>query len=438
MDVRPGYKMTEVGVIPEDWDVLSLGMLFSFKNGLNKGKEFFGHGKLIVNYMDVYGHSGLRCADIEGRVDVSRDELDAFNVRRGDVFFTRTSETVDEVGIPSVLLDDSDETVFSGFILRARPKNDALVDQFKRYCFLSRVVRNQIISKSTYTTRALTNGRVLSGIKLPTPKIKAEQSAIATALSDTDALIESLEKLIAKKRQIKRGAMQELLTGKRRLPGFTGEWTEVILGRMGRCRRGVSYNPTAHLLPFDTESTVRLLRANNVQDARVVLEDVQYVDSSCVSADQRLQENDILICMASGSRELVGKAGKFSPDGGFEYTFGEFMGCFRPTDQAADSDFVYYLFQTEKYRAHIAVLLAGSSINNLTPGNVETFLIRVPLDKAEQSAIAAILSKMDVEITALEAKCAKAQQIKLGIMHELLTGRIRLVEPKNKVLEAPC
>ena len=93
MEVREGYKQTEVGVIPEDWGTQKLGDLFSFKNGLNKAKEYFGYGTPIVNYMDVYLHPGLFSSDLKGRVDVNTQELSAFRVNKGDVFFTRTSET---------------------------------------------------------------------------------------------------------------------------------------------------------------------------------------------------------------------------------------------------------------------------------------------------------------------------------------------------------
>ena len=104
MELMPGYKQTEVGVIPEEWDVPFLKDLFIFKNGLNKAKDFFGYGTPIVNYMDVFGSRGLYANELKGRVSLRREELKAFNVRKGDVFFTRTSETADEVGISSAAL----------------------------------------------------------------------------------------------------------------------------------------------------------------------------------------------------------------------------------------------------------------------------------------------------------------------------------------------
>jgi len=215
MELRPGYKQTEVGVIPEDWEVVMIGDLFSFKNGLNKAKEFFGYGTPIVNYMDVFSHPRLSVDEIDGRVDVNPKELLAYNVRKGDVFFTRTSETIEEIGMASVMLDDPEKTVFSGFVLRARPKTDDIDDSYKAYCFSPRYFRSQVTARASYTTRALTNGRSLSATKLARPP-KPEQRAIATALSDVDALLDGLDRLIVKKRDLKQAAMQRLLTGKTR------------------------------------------------------------------------------------------------------------------------------------------------------------------------------------------------------------------------------
>lgn len=217
--VPTGYKLTEVGVIPEDWDVIPLGLLFQFKNGLNKAKEFFGFGSPIVNYMDVFQHPALTAGNLLGRVNVNIRELKAYEVRQGDVFFTRTSETVDEIGIASVMLDDSEYTVFSGFVLRARPTDDTLHNVFKSYCFSAGYFRKQVTARASYTTRALTNGRLLSATLLARPA-RFEQIAIAAALSDVDALLDGLERLIAKKRDLKQAAMQQLLTGKTRLPQF--------------------------------------------------------------------------------------------------------------------------------------------------------------------------------------------------------------------------
>lgn len=198
------------------WEIVTLGELFLFKNGLNKGKEFFGTGTPIVNYMDVFKNSYFRSTDLSGSVSVTSQELKNFEVKIGDVFFTRTSETPEEVGLASVVLDEPKQTVFSGFLLRARPKNERLCNEFKAFCFKTDSVRSQIISKASYTTRALTNGRILSGVVMQLPP-KDEQLAIATILSDMNAEIKALEQRRDKTKLIKQGMMQELLTGRTRL-----------------------------------------------------------------------------------------------------------------------------------------------------------------------------------------------------------------------------
>ena len=213
------------------WDTATIGDFLDFKNGLNKSKEFFGHGTPIVNYTDVYKKRGLKKNDVCGKVSLTRDEIHRFDARKNDVFFTRTSETPEEVGMSSVLLEDIDDCVFSGFVLRGRPKNDMFVPEYCKYCFTTEAVRSAIIMGCTYTTRALTNGKQLSTIEIVVPP-KPEQEAIAKTLAEIDELISSLEKLITKEKAIKQGAMQELLTGKRRLPGFTREWQHFIFGEL--------------------------------------------------------------------------------------------------------------------------------------------------------------------------------------------------------------
>lgn len=200
----------------DKWDQVRLGDLFSFKNGLNKAKEFFGYGTPIVNYMDVFKSTAICSPNLEGRVSLNKHELKNFDVQKGDVLFTRTSETPDEIGLSSVMLDQPTDTVFSGFLLRARPRNACLNDRFKAYCFSSTLVRQQITSKASYTTRALTNGRILSEVLLLLPPL-SEQIAIAEVLFDVDTELAALDSRLTKTRALKQAMMQELLTGKTRL-----------------------------------------------------------------------------------------------------------------------------------------------------------------------------------------------------------------------------
>ena len=158
--------------------MVKIGDLFEFKNGINKDKSSFGKGTPIINYVNVYKKNKIYFEDLKGLVEASNDELVRYGVKRGDVFFTRTSETIEEIGYTSVLLEDIENCVFSGFLLRARPITDLLLPEYCAYCFLTSNIRNAIIKKSTYTTRALTNGTSLSEIEIPLLPLEVQKRIV--------------------------------------------------------------------------------------------------------------------------------------------------------------------------------------------------------------------------------------------------------------------
>lgn len=196
-----------------------LGELFEFKNGLNASKEQFGHGKPIVNYVNVYKKNSIVSSDLTGRVELEASAIERYRVKRGDVFFTRTSETREEVGFASVLLENIEDCVFSGFVLRARPITNVILPEFCKYCFATYKIRKQIIQSSTLTTRALTNGASLSKVKIMIPSI-AEQQRIVAILDRFDTLTNDLTSglpaEIEKRRQQYEFYRDKLLTFKRK------------------------------------------------------------------------------------------------------------------------------------------------------------------------------------------------------------------------------
>lgn len=199
------------------WVEVEVGNLLDFKNGLNKGSEYFRAGTPIVNFMDVMNGPIVQSRDVRGRVTLTRDEIKRFSARKNDLFFTRTSETVDEVGTAAVLVDDIPDACFSGFILRGRPKSRDVEPRFLARAFRLDAVRAQVMSSATYTTRALTNGRSLGKVVLDLPPVD-EQRAVSQVLDDVDAEIEALRERLSKSRAMKTGMMQVLLTGRTRLP----------------------------------------------------------------------------------------------------------------------------------------------------------------------------------------------------------------------------
>ena len=205
------YKDTALGKVPREWEIKAIGEMFAFKNGVSKGKEYFGHGVPIVNFTDVFNKPRITPDVLKGRVAMDRHEIDSFAVKSGDVFFTRTSETPEEIGMAAVVIGEFVDTVFSGFVLRGRPISEDLEDEFKVFCFRTDAIRKRIVGDCSYTTRALTNGTKLSAIKMGVPS-KCEQQRIAERLSAIDAKIADELAVVAKYRKVKTGLMARLLT----------------------------------------------------------------------------------------------------------------------------------------------------------------------------------------------------------------------------------
>ncbi|MEU6131420.1 restriction endonuclease subunit S [Saccharopolyspora sp. NPDC047091] len=204
----PGYS--------EAWIERPVSDLLEFKNGLNKASQFFGHGTPIVNFMDVMRAPVITADRVKGLVSLSRDEVSRFSARRGDMFFTRTSESVDEIGTTAVLVDDVRDAVFSGFVLRGRPIAPVNTT-FLAYQFQLPSVRRQVVATASYTTRALTNGGSLGRVRVHLPS-SDEQAAIVAVLADADAELAALERRLESARAVKTGMMRELFTGRTRLP----------------------------------------------------------------------------------------------------------------------------------------------------------------------------------------------------------------------------
>lgn len=407
------------------WETDNIGKLFEFKNGLNKSKQFFGYGTPILNYMDVYKKDGIFCFEISGRVNLTEQEIRRYEIRKGDVFFTRTSETPEEVGMSCVLLDEVKNGVFSGFVLRGRPITNRLDIEYCKYCFQTTAVRQAIVSSCTYTTRALTNGKQLSAIELPIPP-RPEQHAVTAALSDADSCIAALEKLVAKKKAIKQGAMQALLTGKRRLPGFTGEWVEKPLRMIGVFSKGSGISRA------DSNSgRIPCVRYGEIYTVHndYIKKFYSHISKDVAEKAKRLNEGDLLFTGSGETKEAIGKCVAFVGD--FEAYAGGDIIVMSPTSDF-DSLFLSFLLNSYAVAMQKAQKGQGDAVVHITAAALADVLLYLPPDKAEQTAIAAVLSDMDAEIEVLTAKLNKMKLIKQGMMQELLTGRIRLVEAESK------
>lgn len=412
--VPPGYRPSEVGVIPEDWDIVPLAELLDFRNGVNADKSAYGQGTPFINVLEIITHTHLRSWDIPGRVTLPSLLVNSYAVHRGDILFNRTSETQEEVGLASVYLGD-ETVVFGGFVIRGRNRGIAIDEVYSGYAFRSPIIRSQIISKGQGAVRANIGQQELSKVVAVLPPLP-EQRAIATALSDMDALISALDKLIAKKRAVKTAAMQQLLTGKQRLPGFGGEWEVRRLGDVCQIISGGTPSTSVPAFwtgeipwctPTDiTENNSKYLSTTN----RTISEDGLKHSSAML-----LPRGALLLCTRATIGEVKIAAVPVCTNQGFKS-----LVC----GPDASNEFLFYKLVTLKDR--LRELGVGSTFLEVSRKDVAALEISLP-KLEEQTAIAAVLSDMDAEIEALAARREKTRQVKQGMMQELLTGRTRLV-----------
>jgi type I restriction enzyme S subunit len=290
-----------------------------------------------------------------------------------------------------------------------------------------RFVYHYLVNQYEYI-RALSNsggqenlsGFIVKLIPIVLPPTKEEQTAIATALSDMDALLDGLDRLITKKRNLKQAAMQQLLTGKTRLAGFEGEWSKVKIGQKIDLLTGFPFPSSKY-----SETGIRLLRGSNIKRGNTdwTNDIVQYWPEMTTDLKNfALKEKDIVIAM-DGS--LVGRSFAQISEADLPALLLQRVARIRSTQ--VDINYLKEWVCSEFFTIHCDAVKTVTAIPHISPHDIKSFQIYLPPTKDEQAAIAAVLADMDAEIAALEQRRTKTRDIKQGMMQELLTGRTRLV-----------
>lgn len=418
LSVPLGYRKTEAGVIPEEWAVFSLGGILTKRQlgGNYRNSERETQWPLIK--MGNLGRGKISLDKIEF-VDTSQPPATCDRLEVDDVLFN-TRNTVELVGKVAIWRGELPEAYFNSNIMRM---------EFDESCVSSKRFMNFMLNtpNSIGALRAIAIGttsvaaiysRDLVNLPVAVPP-KPEQEAIAEALSDADALIESLEQLIAKKRQIKQGTMQALLTGKQRLPRFREPWRQMSLGALGAFLkgRGVARGQAA-------SGDLACVRYGEIYTKHndFIKEFNSWISEEVASTATRLVQGDLLFAGSGETKEEIGKCVAFvgSEDA---YAGGDIV-ILRSSGN--DPKFLGYYLNTAAICARKASRGQGDAVVHISAEALGSMEIEIP-ELEEQAAIATILSDMDTELAELEARLAKTRQLKQGMMQELLTGRIRLV-----------
>lgn len=427
--VKQGYKQTEIGVIPEEWSVVVFSKCFKTlsNNTLSRAElndeeglvKNVHYGDILVKYGNVLNCATERLPYIN---DVNKKSNLMF-LTNGDLIIADTAED-ETVGKAVEIAKVGEQKVVSGLhTIPCRPiSHDMFAKGWLGYYINHSIYHDQLLPFITGTKVSAVSKSAIAGTLILVPPLE-EQERIAEALSDVDNLIISLEKLIAKKKAIKQGTMQELLTGKKRLPGFTGEWSTINLSNKSKIKARIGWQGLTTNEYLDS-GFAYLVTGTDFDNGKIAWDGCHYVAKDRFDQDKniQIQNDDILITKdgSLGKTALVKSLNKPA-------TLNSGVFLIRPIQGAYDPAYVYYILSSFVFKNFLDHLSAGSTIIHLYQKDISKFEFAIPVDINEQTAIASMLSDMDSEIEVLEEKLEKTRQVKQGMMQELLTGRIRLV-----------
>lgn len=425
INLSEDYKKTEIGIIPTEWDVKRLETISEkIMVGIASAATHAYSGKGII----LFRNQNIKDGYLDDRdiLYIKEEYEELFKNKRlkaGDLIIART-------GYPGAacVIPDKYENTQTFTTLITRPKKQSIRSDFLCYFINSDVGHRFFETSQIGGGQKNVNAGSLKFMPIPVPSLP-EQKAIAQSLSDVDAQITALEQLITKKRSIKQSTMQQLLTGNKRLPGFSGEWEVKRLGDIVDYIKGFAFKSKDY-----RSDGVRIIRVSDTTYDSIKEENQIYIENNKINlyTNWQLQENDLVISTV-GSKppmydSMVGKVVLIKK---------KYEGCLLNQNavliRAKDKNIykhrlIYYHLKTKIYLRYIELIFRGNANQaSITLADLFEFEISLPPSKEEQKAIAQVLSDMDAEIEGLEQKRDKYKSIKQGMMQELLTGKTRLI-----------
>lgn len=407
------FKDTEIGRIPEDWEVVHISDLAQNFTGLTYSPDNVReYGTLVLRSSNI--QNGKLCYDDNVFVDMVIPERT--KVKKDDILVCVRNGSARLIGKCAIIDEVKSETAFGAFMTILRSKNN-INPYFVHYIWQSSPLQKQVQDNLGATINQITN-KDIDNFVVSAPTKYEEQTRIASALTSIDNLISSLDKLIEKKKNIKQGTMQQLLTGKKRLKGFSEPWVEKQLGDCANVLYGFLFTPDY----YTKTGKYKVATIGNVQEGKFYPDGCNNVNisSSFLNDYQYLKPGDLLISMTGN----VGRVCIINAD--------NYVMNYRVGKIVVNSDLcLQLLFHLLNQKGFIEDMLnkaKGAAQLNISKDDILSYSFLCPKSISEQSAIATVLSSMDEEISSLEAKRDKYASIKQGMMQQLLTGKIRLID----------
>lgn len=404
--------------IPDDWSVITLGNYAQiFRGGSPRPiQAFLTTSDQGINWIKIgdVGEEDKFIKSTEEKIvpeGVSRSRM----VFRGDLILSNSMS----YGRPYIM--NIEGCIHDGWLVIQ--KYDRVFDRnYLYYALSSSLTMKQYVAMAAGSSVQNLNKEKVSKVVLPCPGI-SEQKSIAEVLSDIDTLIIDLKKLIRKKKDIRQGTMQILVTGKKRLDGFSGDWVKINLAKNSRLKARIGWQGLTTAEYLD-EGYSYLITGTDFKDGHINWSGCHYVDYDRYAQDPNIQvSNGDLLLTKDGT---IGKVAYIS-DLDRPATLNSGVFAVKPITNAYTAHFMFYVLESSVFKQFLQQLSAGSTINHLYQKDLVKFDLYVPPTTEEQEAITGILFDMDLEIYKLEEKLSKYQKIKQGMMEELLTGKVRLV-----------
>lgn len=401
-EIPEGYRQSDAGVIPEDWILSKLGDVARFQNGKAHEKEISDDGEYVV--------INSKFISTEGEVKKFSDKC-LCAVDQDDVVMVMSDVPNGRAIAKCFYVDKNDRYTLNQRICSLKARN---VDSKFLFYQINRNPYYLSFDDGAKQTN-LRKDDVLNCL-LKFPPTKPEQTAIATALGDTDRLISKIEKLIDKKRAIKQGMMQELLTGKRRLPGFSGKWGTKKLGDIFSL--SATYSKTSFI---DEGGFFLIMDMGSVSSCgRIIASKRTFLSDDLLKIGDLVMPKDDI-----GGGNIIGKVAYIDLNN--KYILGDHVYKLSVKTLDVDPLFLSYLINSHVVNYELKRKVAGSAQLGLGRKSVEGQDIEMPEEKIEQTTLAQAFSNMNIEIDQLEQKMIKYKMIKQGMRQELLTGKTRLI-----------
>lgn len=424
---KPGYKTSETGVIPVEWSTSQLGELAEFVTSGSRGwaEHYTNVGALFIRSQNVR-QGQLDFADSQFVSPPQGSEGRRTLVKRGDLLITITGNSVGNVALVD---EDLGEAYISQHVGLVRLRETVGGHFLCRYLSPGSPGNGQISGSQTGQSKPGLTLKNLREFWVALPSAK-EQRAIAEALRDADAFLAGLDRLIAKKRDLKQAAMQQLLTGQTRLPGFTGKWKVMSLGELF----GFSGGYSASRDELSSEGH-RYLHYGDIHgspktsiDTTLDAQDIPRLDVSLkqVSSDSLLHHGDVVFVDASEDDEGTTKHVVVSNQEGHPFIAGLHTIVAKPRTADLTHEYRHFCFQTEAVRKQFLFYAVGTKVSGISKTNIAKVFLPIPSTN-EQLEIASMLTDMESELAALQSRRDKTRALKQAMMQELLTGRIRLI-----------